>query len=103
MVSNTVQTSSMEEGKKKNEMKELMSQLSLGINIIVMAVVAFVAGYFIFSTRWGTVAGVIAGLFCGIGMMLVEMWLFIIRGSQNDTEEAKRSKAKDHKQLPLIK
>lgn len=93
MVKNVVATKDMKQGKRKNEFREAMNQASLGIDMIVMIVVGFIAGYFVFS-RWGTVPGVIGGTLLGVAIMLVEMVLIVIRGSRIEEQEAEKEKTK---------
>ncbi|ELR20224.1 uncharacterized protein ACA1_116970 [Acanthamoeba castellanii str. Neff] len=86
MVKNVVATKDMTQGKRKNEFREAMHQASLGIDMIVMIVVGFIAGYF--------VPGVIGGTLLGVAIMLVEMVLIVIRGSRIEEQEAEKEKTK---------
>jgi len=67
-------------------LKDMNSQMSIGLNIIVTMATVFAASYWLFNRTYeNEVMAVLAGLFGAIAAMLVEVWLFIIKGSRIDS------------------
>ena len=75
------------------EFKSLHSQMSVGINIIVSMITLFAAFYFI-GKHMGTIGGVAVGIIGCIVGLLVESWLFVIRGSRADKSALRRKQEK---------
>ncbi|KAL6075305.1 hypothetical protein QOT17_003710 [Balamuthia mandrillaris] len=75
----------------REEKKELRSQLSIGVNIVVSMATMFVAGFFTCRHGFGSVvAGVIGGVALATIIMIVEVWLFIIHQNKRDEKEKKK-------------
>eukprot|EP01088_Endostelium_zonatum_P007413 TRINITY_DN19670_c0_g1_i1.p1 TRINITY_DN19670_c0_g1~~TRINITY_DN19670_c0_g1_i1.p1 ORF type:complete len:256 (-),score=54.86 TRINITY_DN19670_c0_g1_i1:12-755(-) len=93
-------TASLNEQRTKRELenREIASYsagMSIGVNIIVTAITLFIVGYYLCSlTYGGTVAGVIGGVAFAIIGLLVETWLFIIRGDAVFGQQKKTQKRK---------
>ena len=105
MVRSVTSAKEEQEAERRKDIKQANSAMSLGFNVIVTMATMFVAGWFLARNAFGgDVAGVIGGLVCSIAAMLVEMWLFVIRGSRLDSQDEKKAKrlAELQKRRPVL-
>eukprot|EP01104_Vermistella_antarctica_P016440 TRINITY_DN5592_c1_g1_i1.p1 TRINITY_DN5592_c1_g1~~TRINITY_DN5592_c1_g1_i1.p1 ORF type:complete len:174 (+),score=26.31 TRINITY_DN5592_c1_g1_i1:284-805(+) len=81
MVKNIVEPPDMVRIKASRELKTAKSQAGIGINVLVSGIALYVCGFALGKHAFDhPLARYIIGLIFGIGIVLVEVWLFIIRG-----------------------
>ncbi|KAM9959904.1 hypothetical protein ACTFIW_008835 [Dictyostelium discoideum] len=79
-----------------NELSSFRSQLSIAVNILVTFFTLLVGGIFV-GHNWlnSQLYGLVCGLVLGIIGVAVEIWLFVIRSSQNQMEKDKAEKTEE--------
>jgi len=87
----------------KDAVKEMNESISLGVNFIFTAIATFVAGYWVFSSAYGSTAGVLGGLAIAIICVMAEFWLFIIKNAKYSRDAERRRQIEKHrKNLPPV-
>jgi len=84
------------------ELKHVNDVFKIGLNFVVSAITMFAVGYFLFDRAFGgKTAGVLGGLFLGVGIVVVEMTLFILRTNQVDKLFVKQDKKEEKLSLSI--
>jgi len=82
------------------DIKIINQQISLGMEIVIMTFVMFVAGYFIADRTYNNfTTSMLVGVLFGISGLMIESWLFIIRSQRNEQMEITKVKKKDRYDL----
>ena len=72
--------------------------MSVGVNIIISMISMFVVGWYLGEKSFGRTGGILFGLVCAVGIMVVEIWLYLLREQKM---EMKIVKAKERRQKKL--